>query len=70
MFPAWSPDNSQLVVAGDRDGDLEVSKVYLMNPDGTGQGNLTNHPEGDWMYGQGCSPDGMRIVFGSSRDGN
>ena len=48
-----------------RDGNLEI---YLMNPDGSQQTNLTNDPGNDshavW------SPSGTQIAFVSSRDGN
>ncbi len=49
----------------ERDGDLEI---YVMNPDGTQEINLSDNPGMDarpvW------SPDGTKIAFETSRDGN
>jgi TolB protein len=36
---AFSPDGKKIAFASDRDGN---SEIYVMNPDGTGQINLTN----------------------------
>jgi len=53
-----------LFVSG-RDGNPEI---YVMNPDGSQQTNLTSHPDSD---GPGIwSPDGTKIAFVSGRDGN
>jgi len=62
----WSPDGVKLVfTAHTATGSDEV---FVMNANGTGQTNLTNHsaPDGarSWL------PDGTRIVFGTKRDGN
>ena len=48
-----------------RDGNAEI---YIMNPDGTQQTNLTNDPSAD--YNPVWSPDGTKIAFNSDRDGN
>ena len=57
--------NGKIAFQTNRDGNYEV---YSMNPDGSGQTNLTNNASVDgnptW------SPDGTKIAFASDRDGN
>src|SRR5205085_8914380 len=56
--------DGQIAFTSIRDGNREV---YLMHADGTGQVNLTNNAADDeWPV---WSPDGSRILFGSTRDG-
>jgi Tol biopolymer transport system component len=68
--PAWSPDGSQIAFQTDRDGNEEI---YVMNADGTSQGNLTNYNGGGEEENRDItpewSPDGSKIVFVSDRDG-
>jgi TolB protein len=47
-----------------RDGNLEI---YVMNPDGSGQRRVTNHPALDAL--PSWSQDSRRIVFVSDRVG-
>ncbi|HEX8422048.1 MAG TPA: hypothetical protein VF634_01490, partial [Pyrinomonadaceae bacterium] len=39
--PRWSADGLKIMFTTNRDGNQEI---YSMNPDGTSQANLTNHP--------------------------
>ena len=72
--PVWSPDGKRIVFTSGRDGNLEI---YAMNADGSGQTRLTNtggavpNPTFESVDGNpSWSPDGKKIVFESSRDGN
>ncbi len=72
--PAWSPDGSKIAFWTDRDAsqpcynDSCDREVYWMNPDGTGQQNLTEMPQAV-DYDPTFSPDGGQIAFVSNRDG-
>jgi Tol biopolymer transport system component len=50
LFPRWSPDGTQIVFS--RDDFVEATEIYIMNADGTGVTNITQHPsfdfEADW----------------------
>ena len=52
----------KIVYSSNRDGNWEI---YVANPDGTGQKNLTNHP--GWDVYPRWTPDG-KILFFSDRD--
>jgi TolB protein len=54
----------QIAFVSDRDGNREI---YLINADGTGLTNLTNHPAED--YSPAWSPDGRQLAFVSDRSG-
>ena len=60
------PYSPLIVFESDRDGDWEI---YLMNPDGTNQVNLTDNPDADDRYPV-PSRDGSVILFESDRDGD
>ena len=61
---AEAPKTPKILFTSTRDGNLEV---YMMNPDGSEQVNLTQHPaldlEAAW------SPTGEQILFVSDREG-
>lgn len=54
---------AKIAFASNRDGNYEI---YLMNPDGSQQINLTHHHGGD--YTPAFSPTGTQILFVSNRD--
>ncbi len=65
---ARAPESAKIVYTSEPNVKLKSNKdIYLMNPDGTGQVNLTRHPAADsqpvW------SPTGEKILFTSNRDG-
>ena len=57
--------NGEIAFHTDRDGDYEI---YSMNPDGSGQTNLTNNGANDFY--PAWSADGTKIAFTATRDGN
>ena len=68
---AWSPDGHQLAFAAkviDQAGNSQARDVYVMNVDGTGLQQLTQHRAED--DAPAWSPDGQRIAFVSYRNGN
>ena len=61
---AEAPTTPKILFTSTRDGNREV---YVMNPDGSEQVNLTQHPAGD--LGAVWSPTGEQILFVSDRQG-
>ena len=54
---------AKIAFSSNRNGNWEI---YLMNPNGSGQINLTHHPRSDLM--PTFSPTGAQILFVSTRD--
>ena len=65
VYGRSSPGEGKIAFSTNRDGNDEI---YAMNPDGSGQINLTNNPANDEE--PAWSPDGTSIAFASDRDGN
>ena len=61
---AEAPTTPKILFTSSRDGNYEV---YMMNPDGSEQVNLTQHPADD--SGAVWSPTGDKILFASNRQG-
>ncbi|MDE0426583.1 MAG: hypothetical protein OXN25_17160 [Candidatus Poribacteria bacterium] len=61
---AQMPATEKIVFVSNRDGN---SEIYIMNPDGSGQTNLTHHRGND--YSPAWSPTGRQILFASDRAG-
>lgn len=61
---AAAPETAKIAFMSKRDGNPEI---YTMNPDGSDQVNLTQHPAAD--YNPAWSPNGKQILFSSDRDG-
>lgn len=61
---AKAPTTPKILFTSTRDGNREV---YMMNPDGSEQVNLTQHPAGDLEAA--WSPTGEQILFVSDREG-
>ena len=62
---AQAPTTPKILFTSARDGNYEV---YIMNPDGSEQVNLTQHRANDMRAV--WSPTGEQILFVSDRDGN
>jgi len=73
LDPAATPQNDDphlLVFSYFEDNDWYADgEVFVMNLDGTGRKNITNNPAYDGWHPE-WSPDGRKLAFLSSRDGN
>ncbi len=65
--PDWSPDGQKLAFSGWTAG-VTPPQTYLINADGSG--GLTGPPAGGDSPSPVFSPDGSKIAFYTSRDGN
>jgi len=63
FFPKWSPDGS-MIAFSQLDQGASYTHLYVMNPDGTGQTQLTDDALGFDAWTPVWSPDGSRIAFG------
>ena len=71
--PSWSPDGKRIAFASARDGHINAHgfpsfEIYVMDADGSDPQRLTENPNQDEF--PSWSPDGKRIAFASTRDGN
>lgn len=66
-----SKENGRIVFQSDRDGNFDL---YIMNPDGTNQQNLTNDTSDSKALrnnlGPIASPDGKQLLYETDIDGN
>jgi Tol biopolymer transport system component len=64
----WSPDGRKVTFNSFFQGGQSPREIYVIDIDGTGLVNLTNHPSDDLR--PDWSPDGSMIAFMSNRSGN
>ena len=64
--PSWSPDGTQIVFASDRENDLFIDDIWVMDTDGSNPTRLTE--SGGYDYQPSWSPDGTQIIFASDRE--
>ncbi len=65
--PAWSPDGSRIAFVAPGIGPERHPDIFIVNADGSGLFNLTNHPAEDFQ--PAWSPDGRYIAFVTARLG-
>ena len=70
FFPAWSPVGDVIAFTRGRvfAGASTDNELYVVRSDGAHPRNITQHPANDAL--PSWSPDGQRLVFRSTRDGN
>jgi WD40-like Beta Propeller Repeat len=63
--PAWSPDGTKIAFDSVRNGE---SGIYTMNPDGSGEAQLTQSSTGNFDINPDWSPDSARLAFSRGTD--
>jgi TolB protein len=64
--PDWSPDGNWILFRSNVELDNKQSQIYLIHPDGTRLKQLTHFKRGAIVTSSSFSPDGKRIVVGTS----
>jgi len=78
IAPAWSPDGTRLAFIARNGGQIQDSPrfyLYVINADGSGKTRVTlDRPASFFKFadlgGPAWSPDGTKLAFANSRDGN
>ncbi|MDW8069715.1 MAG: hypothetical protein RML46_12490 [Anaerolineae bacterium] len=66
--PAWSPDGRRIAFVAPGVGRENNADIFVVNADGSGLFNLTEHPAEDLQ--PTWSPDGQHIAFVTTRQGH
>jgi dipeptidyl aminopeptidase/acylaminoacyl peptidase len=64
----WLPNGRRLIFGTSKPGGEQTDAIWIVDPDGTGETNLTNGYSSAW--GPSISPDGNSMVFVSGKSGN
>ena len=60
IYPAWSPDGSQIAYYSDQSGEYEI---YLVAADGSGPARQLTRDSRTWRFPARWSPDGKKLLF-------
>jgi Tol biopolymer transport system component/DNA-binding winged helix-turn-helix (wHTH) protein len=64
--PSWSPDGSKIVFVSNRDGNYDLTQLYIMNEDGSNQHRIY-YSNAISAYAT-WSPDGKHIAFANDKE--